>query len=164
MSLLTPNDRSDCDGAHPEPATLWARVAAQAAWIARAFSWFVFRADIQVAECLATLDCVWWILMILRPGNLFDSNNAFTAMAAVFAEWQWLAISFSILLLPIGALASGGNVRLRRAALMGWVWYYSVIAYGVTQSAGLTTGTGMYGLVALSSAWGYWRLGVRRRA
>lgn len=147
-----------------EPKTARERALARARWIARAASWFVFQADIQAAEVVATLDCVWWVLLILRPGNLFDSNTAFTAMNAVVQEWQWLLISCSLLVLPVGALALRGDVRLRRAALMGWVWYYSTISAGITIASGVSTGTGMYALVALGSAWGYWRLGVRRRA
>lgn len=158
-----PDPARERERAPEPPRSPRAQLVAHVQWIARACSWFVFRADIQVAEVVATIDCLWWILMMLKPGNLFDSNMAFTTMRVVFDEWQWLLISMSILVLPLGALALRGDVRLRRASLLAWVWYYAVIAWGVTQSSGVTTGTGVYGTLSLASAWGYWRLGVRRR-
>jgi hypothetical protein len=98
--------------------------------------------------------------VLLAPADTFGMDAAYLAMAQLAPEFAWGLFIFMLGVAQIYAIVS--NIyRLRRAAifLLTCAWFF--ISFMLFWAVPASNGPYTYLIIALSSAWAYWRLSLR---
>ena len=117
----------------------------------------VLGADPTLAEAFAALlagAVGGWLLL---PLDTFRSNASFREMGHLAPEWAW-GLAFLVAGLTRLWAVAGGDLRGRSAAALAHagLWAFFALMFWLTSPVGLAVPT--FGLVAVQTAWVYYRL------
>jgi hypothetical protein len=135
-----------------------------------AIDWLIFRSEIHISEVACALGAVVWAVTIAAKPNLFETNPNYAQIATRAHELQVMVLALSILALSVAALG-GYSVemreatiyRLRRAAMLGYSFFYSSGVASFVMATGVGVTAGLHLVFAIMAAWGFWRLGRSAR-
>lgn len=113
--------------------------------------------------------CAWtaaaFAFILFTPGSTFSTSANFAAFAAIMSEASWAALIMSVALARFAALIINGHyhrtpiLRALTAALGSALWMYMTILFYQPASGAISTGCGVYFVLAISDGFSAWRSG-----
>lgn len=113
--------------------------------------------------------CAWsamiFALILFSPGSTFSTSPSFAAFESVMSEANWAALIMSVALARFAALIINGHyhrtpiLRAATAALGAALWAYMAVLFYRPDAQALTTGCGIYAVLAVSDCFSAWRSG-----
>ena len=135
-----------------------------------AVDWLIFRSEIHISEVACALGAVVWAVTIWAKPNLFATNPNYAQLATRAHELHVMTIALAILCLSVASLVAYTLersdelvFRFRRAAMLGYSFFYSSGVFSFAMATGVGVTAGLHLVFATMAAWGFWRLGRQAR-
>ena len=113
--------------------------------------------------------CAWTAFavsaVLFSPGSTFATSAAFASFAEVMSESSWATLIMIVALIRFAALIVNGHyyrtpvARALTAALGAGLWAYLAVLFYQPELGGLSTGVGVYAVLAVSDGFSAWRSG-----
>lgn len=113
--------------------------------------------------------CAWsafaFAMILFSPGSTFSTSPNFASFAAIMSEASWAALIMSVALARFAALIINGHyhrtpiLRALTAALGAALWAFMAALFYRPESGAISTGCGVYLVLAGSDCFSAWRSG-----
>lgn len=126
------------------------RLSKMIAWMKAAFI-----VDTRATEFFSICFKFWWAYILAASSRVFESSPGYAMFSHVADERQWSMAFFALAIIHSGSMIFGWY-RLRRISCFFCSLMWLFVALLILISNPLSTGTGMYAIVALASFWVFW--------